>query len=252
MFNKKKLPKNRISVDVGIPIHNGQAFIERSVNSVLSQRSLISNLILIDDGSFDESLSIAIDLATKQNFFNVLQRVHNAPMGIAKTYNEIGNISVSDYVLILDQDDYLLPKFFDNLKLDKWSPSLIRIGNWTSNSKAVKFVSWPTKFIPFSIPVPKWLPILGIFTTRSSVLYPRNFLQEFPFQKEDFEGNDILQLHQIRQKTKTRFFPKSIVHYEIHETSVTSNRKSSIPPVAINKIYELESMLRRSLRNKVR
>lgn len=239
-------------VDVGIPLHNGKKFIERAIMSISEQSDFINQVILVDDGSTDDSLSFATQLLTDTQITSINTVKRDQSKGISHTYNEIANLSTSPYILILDQDDYLLPNFFQSLRLDKWGNQLIRVGMWTSNSKAVQLTSFVFKLLPFTFTLPPWLPILGLLTTRSAVLYPRQLLVDFPFDLSHREGNDVYQLHMMRTVESLRMFPKAVVHYEIHPYSASSKKEFGAPPQQISYLYDVESWLRRQLSRWIR
>ncbi|CAJ0714037.1 glycosyltransferase involved in cell wall biosynthesis [Ralstonia sp. GP73] len=97
-------------VSVLIPIFNHARFIEKCLDSLLSTGWAHLELIAIDDGSSDESLSIArtwaqrhessfvrIDLSTQQN------------QGITRTLNRLIERARGDFLVFLASDDLLLP-----------------------------------------------------------------------------------------------------------------------------------------------
>ena len=94
------MPKPRISVV--IPCYNGARFVGEAVDSVLSQRYPATDIIVVDDGSVDSSLSIL----SRHPSVRTLRQPH---AGVAVARNTGLQHSTGDYIAFLDQDDRLLP-----------------------------------------------------------------------------------------------------------------------------------------------
>ena len=57
-FAKEDFKKNKPLVTVVIPVYNSYTTIEQSINSVLSQTYRNIELVIVDDGSTDSSMSV--------------------------------------------------------------------------------------------------------------------------------------------------------------------------------------------------
>lgn len=95
-----------------IPVYNGEKYISRCLKSVFSQDYPYLEIIIIDDGSSDNSVEIikkSILLYNKKNYNTIIISQKNA--GVSQARNKGINVSTSDYIAFLDQDDYILPNF---------------------------------------------------------------------------------------------------------------------------------------------
>lgn len=61
-----------ISISIIVPFFNEETYLEKSINSLLAQTVALSELILVDDGSTDTSLSIAKSLSKKHKAIRVI------------------------------------------------------------------------------------------------------------------------------------------------------------------------------------
>lgn len=61
-----------ISISIIVPFFNEETYLEKSINSLLTQTYAFNELVLVDDGSTDASLSIAKTLAKKHKFIHVI------------------------------------------------------------------------------------------------------------------------------------------------------------------------------------
>lgn len=95
-----------IKVDVVIPVYNGQAYIQKALESVLNQSLLPSRIIVANDGSTDQTKLIVERLASKHNRIDLLNLEHR---GLSATRNAGIRKSESDYIAFLDCDDYWHP-----------------------------------------------------------------------------------------------------------------------------------------------
>lgn len=87
-----------------VPIYNTEKYIERCVNSILNQRIPDFEIILVDDGSKDNSGTICDNLAQKDRRIKVIHK-ENAGLGMARNTG-VENAN-GDYVLFVDSDDYI-------------------------------------------------------------------------------------------------------------------------------------------------
>ena len=97
-------------VSIITPVYNGAPFLERFMTTILNQTYPRIELILVDDGSFDDTYKRAIayapEFARKGFFFNCIQQEHT---GAAAAVNK-GLLSFSgNYLKWMDCDDLLEP-----------------------------------------------------------------------------------------------------------------------------------------------
>lgn len=100
-----------------MPVYNASRFLDESVNSILNQTLDDLELICVDDGSTDDSLSILNDLANKDNRIQVFSLNHQGG-GNARNY---GLTKVTgEYLFCMDADDTLdLNAFEDFYKISE-------------------------------------------------------------------------------------------------------------------------------------
>ncbi len=99
-FNYATLP----SVDVVIPAYNASRFIEETIQSVLDQTHLPRKIIIIDDGSMDNTVEIVKSF--KSDLIE-LTSVENG--GVSRARNIGIKASEADYIAFCDADDIWEP-----------------------------------------------------------------------------------------------------------------------------------------------
>lgn len=122
-------------ISIGIPIYNAESYLTDAIKSVLAQTYPYWELLLIDDGSTDNSFKIAQEFAVKDNRIRVISDGLNKKL--PARLNQIINEAKYDYIARMDADDVMHPQRLekqlsfleDNKKYDLVSSGLISIDN---------------------------------------------------------------------------------------------------------------------------
>jgi glycosyltransferase involved in cell wall biosynthesis len=91
-----------LSVSVVIPCYNQGRFLDEAIASAAAQRGLVSEIVVVDDGSTDETRAVA----TREGAVTYLRQERR---GLSEARNSGWRASSADYVVFLDADDRLLP-----------------------------------------------------------------------------------------------------------------------------------------------
>ena len=91
-------------VSIIVPVYNVGEFIEKGIESFLKQTYKNIEIILVDDGSTDNSSKICDKYAKKDNRIKVL---HKKNGGVSSARNAGLKIAKGDYILFVDGDDYI-------------------------------------------------------------------------------------------------------------------------------------------------
>lgn len=91
-------------VSIIVPIYNSENTIERCVNSLISQTLKEIEIILVNDGSNDNSLELINNFAQKDTRIKVLDKNNK---GVSSARNHGINNSEGKYIMFVDSDDYL-------------------------------------------------------------------------------------------------------------------------------------------------
>lgn len=105
-----------IDISVVIPVYNAGGFIQKCLDSIISQKGGLSyEIILVDDGSTDNSVDVIRQYQKSENLKKsggmiVLMRQQNA--GPSKARNRAIEVARGRYLAFIDADDYWKPEFF--------------------------------------------------------------------------------------------------------------------------------------------
>lgn len=87
-----------------VPIYNSEQFLPKTLDSLLAQSCKDFEVVLVDDGSTDDSLAICQEFASKDSRFKVF---HQENSGVSAARN-LGVLKASSEIItFLDSDDYV-------------------------------------------------------------------------------------------------------------------------------------------------
>ena len=99
-------------ISVIIPAYNVENYIERCVNSVICQTYTNIQIIIVDDGSTDDTGVVCRKMAEVDNRITVI-RQHN--MGLSVARNTGLDHAKGEYIAFLDSDDWVEPNMYEIL-----------------------------------------------------------------------------------------------------------------------------------------
>lgn len=149
-----------------IPIYNVAAYISKAAHSVSQQAFPGLEVVLIDDGSTDDSLKICQEILRGVDVVTVTQE----NMGLSCARNAGLTIASGEYVMFLDADDFLLPSALTNIlsALEPDSPDVLfgRYLRFTPKTGLLPGMPYDfnppsctmqrTEYILGSLPEPSW------------------------------------------------------------------------------------------------
>lgn len=93
-----------LDISVIIPIYNAEKYLQKCIDSILAQTFTNFELLLIDDGSCDNSGKICDDFARKYTFIHV---IHKENGGVSSARNCGIEHASGTYVVFVDADDWV-------------------------------------------------------------------------------------------------------------------------------------------------
>lgn len=101
-------------VSVIVPVYNTELYVERAIVSLMEQTLYDIQIIIIDDGSNDDSLNIIKQVIERypcrEDQVTLISRENR---GIAATRNQGLELAIADYVIHLDSDDWAVPNWLE-------------------------------------------------------------------------------------------------------------------------------------------
>lgn len=202
-----------------IPLYNKAPYIAKAVNSVLAQTFTDYELVIMDDGSKDDSFEVA-KKAIEGNDCCRLYRQENAGVSLAR--NNAVALSEGEYLCFLDADDWWDSTFLE--EMDKFVNEFPDAGIYGTNYTIVNETKRKTRvanigvdkgfergYINYCLVYAKTL-VMPLWT--GAVCMPRNVFEEFGgFPKGIRLGEDFLLWIRVALKYKVAFLNKPLSFY---------------------------------------
>jgi glycosyltransferase involved in cell wall biosynthesis len=99
-------------VSIIVPVYNVEKYLSRCIESILNQTFKDYEVILVDDGSKDNSGKMCDTYSEMYDNFKVIHK-ENGGLGYAR--NTGLEYATGKYVMFIDSDDYIKPCMIDNL-----------------------------------------------------------------------------------------------------------------------------------------
>lgn len=91
-------------ISVIVPIYNSEQYLDRCIDSLVNQTIKDIEIILVDDGSLDASLSICQEWAKEDKRIIVIEQKNS---GVSVARNKGIECANGEFILLLDSDDWL-------------------------------------------------------------------------------------------------------------------------------------------------
>lgn len=223
-------------VSIIIPIYNAAPYLVRTWDSLSSQTYTQLEIILIDDGSGDDSLDICRDIAMQDGRVKVL---HHENQGASFTRNRGIEEAAGDYIMFVDADDALSPYSVEALlKAAQKHHADITVGD-VSVLYSNESPDWREPDINNSCWIPSdqaynrlaryewWGPV--------AKLYKALFIKQFRFPKETLSEDYFLMVQMFHQASICHQ-PGTIYAYHKREGSL-----STATDIALRSLDELHN-----------
>lgn len=197
------------TVSVIIPLYNSSGTIEACLRSVLAQSISVHEIIVIDDGSTDDSLQIIQTLKQNDQIDNLLiyQQENSGPSAA----RNLGiSVSSGEFIAFLDSDDTWLETKLEKQMIcfDNHSEvGIIGTNYRISNTKVNETIKKPPKVISFH-----QLLFKNYFVT-SSVVIRRSALGSNLFNERKRYSEDYELWLRLTYSSKALLIPEPLVVY---------------------------------------
>lgn len=100
-------------VSIIVPIYNAEKFLNKCINSVLQQTYDNFELILVNDGSTDDSQNICEKYCNISN--TKIRYIYQNNAGVSAARNKGINLAKGEFITFVDADDYLDERYLEEL-----------------------------------------------------------------------------------------------------------------------------------------
>ncbi len=125
---------SNIKLSIIVPIYNVAPYLRKCVDSLLAQDYEDYEIILVDDGSTDESSQICDEYASKSPISNlqspIIHTLHQPNAGLSTARNSGLAVARGEYIMFVDSDDYIEPNVLGGLmaQVERDNLDVLRFG----------------------------------------------------------------------------------------------------------------------------
>lgn len=228
-------------ISIIVPLYNCGQYIKKCINSILEQTYKNLQIVVINDGSSDDSDKIMQQFVEKNP---QIQYIMQENQGVAKARNTALEIAKGKYILFVDADDYLDRSYIDNLVdcAEKLNAELVVSGytmEYENRHKKVSVIPKEYRRMENEI----WVYRLSATWGR---LYSKDFLDKYHLvfiQEEGARAEDVpIALFANAMARNIGIIPTAEYHYVQHDGSAMNNKEKQVPflfpYIAFKKMYK--------------
>lgn len=216
---------NNEKVSIIVPIYNVEKYIKECINSIMKQTYTNIEIILVDDGSKDQSGKICDEYSKKDTRIRV---VHKKNGGLSSARNLGIELATGEYLFFIDSDDILFKNSIEVLvNCLKQSGAEIVLSRFTRNENDLTKIDTSFSFFNLS----KDEIITKILLQRDQSLYSvasptklfkRNIFENIRYpegQLNEDMGIILLLIHKAKQIGIADF---TSYYYRVNDDSITN------------------------------
>ena len=244
-IKQSKLKDSDIRISVVIPNYNYEKFLYQRLYSILYQHEKISEILILDDCSSDNSRKMIDEIEERLNKYINIKKVYNTTnSGSAfRQWKKGFEMATGDYVWIAEEDDYCSNKFLsevikpikhdknvvisyvDTAFIDKNGFIILR--TIKPEIDILKTGHWDHNFINDGVDEIRDYSYLNCTIANvSSVLFKKNNYEQYFKESGEFrQAGDWLFYLNVMSDGKIAYRNKPINFYRVHGNNVTSQTK---------------------------
>ena len=228
-----------------IPVYNVENYLSRCIDSLLAQNYVDLEILLIDNGSGDQSGQICEDYATQ--FSNITAyHIPNKSVGSARNFGLAK--AKGEFICFVDADDYLLGNLFSDVESQLDSQlDLLVFSYYNSIEKNLSEIDRSAKILPTEgkkdksdfIALFQELWLTDMMYTVWNKIYRKEFLEEHQIVFESYElGEDVRFNLNVYQHVNAVLLVKSC--YYVYISGRIDSAMGQYNPNRMN--YQLEEL----------
>lgn len=203
-------------VSVIMPVYNGEKYIAEAIESILNQTFQDFELLIINDYSSDETVSVINKYRDKR-----IKLIHNdLNLGLARVRNVGIQNSKGKYIAWLDSDDISLDTRLEKqVNLLENNPSFGLCGTWVKTIGSAEHIwEYPTQ----SEIIKSTMLFHNCFATSSVMLRKEILVQhQYLFDLDYPPAEDYDLWGKISQHCEVTNIPEILTHYRLHSLQTT-------------------------------
>lgn len=242
-------------ISVIIPVYNAEPYLRRCLNSVLSSTYREFELILVNDGSTDNSFEICQEYAAKDKRIQVISQENR---GVSAARNRGLDICRGEWVVFVDADDVISPDFLGLIAQEEFQSQDLLLFDFSQTEPEFAVAHPVLETLCFG---PKDIPELlrGLMLRRQLIengnlnllspcgkAYRKAIIEEHAIRFDPGLSFGEDQLFNVEYLTVTRhctYFPTPVYYYDIHLDSSSHRFNPKLPYNLSEFLKEIQAVL---------
>jgi len=241
-----KLSDTRL-VSIIMPVYNAENFLKRSIESILNQKYYNFELIIVDDGSTDNSYQISKDYSSMDTRILVKSFDNSGP---ATARNRGLDLAKGEYLLFVDSDDYINSNTISTLvdEIESSKVDLVCAGHSDDYGDTKKNVSPEGFYGSFKDALYDFDILLSRHTLQGpwAKIFRTKIIQEnkLAFPENMVFGEDTMFVYKyIQHSHNVKIIENILYNHSIYDGSLSRRSVNNIIEIYINLYSELQKTL---------
>ncbi|MEZ3577987.1 MAG: glycosyltransferase [Muribaculaceae bacterium] len=211
-------------VSILVPVYNSEKYLRQCLDSIVNQTYKDLQVVIVDDGSKDNSLSICREYADKYEFIEVY---HQGNAGVASARNALLDKARGDYTIFIDSDDWIELDMIEGLLhyIAEYDLDIVICGSVSEYNDSATAVD--TSYCSPLIDnreeaVKKFILHKELNGSLWNKLVKTSLFHNLRFAKDIWYGEDALMMWQVLQRVnRIGSMPTPYYHYRMNDASIS-------------------------------
>jgi len=211
-------------VSIIVPAYNSEKYIERAIKSLIEQTYKDLEIIIVNDGSSDNTGLIVEKLAS---YDSRIKLINQRNMGVSIARNTGLEFATGDFIGFIDSDDYAHKQMYEILidNASKYEASIVECGFFSVKNDGE--ITGNYNFSPTIIDNPEE-SIKNFLLSKNSRAFPWNklfrkeALKGIKFKKYNYSEDYLFNLHVLNNSIRKVTIPNKLYYYVEHQESAVN------------------------------
>lgn len=232
-------------ISIIVPVYKAEEYLDRCVESLVNQTYTNLEIILVDDGSPDNSGKLCDEWALKDKRIKV---IHKENGGVSSARNVGLKAATGEYISFVDSDDYMNESYMECISLFDENIDLITF-DYEDDLGNKKSINIKKSIVLKNELLEKIFPWNGSIWNR---IYRKSIISKYnlKFDENIKYGEDLIFLINYINKieNKIMYISKNFYHYSYNPNSATNSKNTDLEyfdtvNLAFNKIKNKSNSL---------
>lgn len=216
-----------------MPVYNAEKFLKEAIDSIVNQTYDDWELIVVNDGSTDESENLILSYADSR----IKYSKNDGNKGIVYTRNKMIYMAKGEYIAFLDSDDIAMPeRLKQQVDFLDFNPEYAMCGAWgimiDERGEQIKKINLATQDADI-----RYSLLFASTFIQSSVMIRKQVLRENSYNEEYPVAEDYDLWCRLSRKYKLKNIAVHLTKYRWHGDNISQEKKALMDDV-IKKIYK--------------